>query len=105
MREAIRKVNGNSYKYGTGPELLYAASGLIDDESTSAGAFGFCYELVKKSGGFNPSPSTIKPVAKEALQGFYAAIEWASESGPQQPATAIPTPMPTRGSIASTPLP
>merc|ERR1719414_1252700 len=44
MRAAMRAKHGQSFRYG-GNELLYPASGVCPDYSTSQGAFGFTYEL------------------------------------------------------------
>jgi len=93
MRDAISAKNGQSWRYG-GSELLYPASGVCPDYSTSQGAFGYTYELRPGSawgtGGFAPNKDQILPTAEECYEGILAAIGWAKGYEPPAPTPAPP---------------
>merc|ERR1719330_348352 len=93
MKDAISAKNGQSWRYG-GSELLYPASGVCPDYSTSQGAFGYTYELRPGSawgtGGFAPNKDQILPTAEECYEGILAAIGWAKGYEPPAPTPAPP---------------
>jgi len=98
MSRAIKEVHGKTYRYGTGGEVIYLASGTFPDWTGERWpkAFGFCYELRPTGSagrnGFSPPASQILPSAEEAIQGIYTAIDWAMDQG--EP-LAPPSPPPT----------
>merc|ERR1719220_234457 len=91
MQSAIAAVNGLTYLYG-GNEVLYPASGVCPDYSTSTGAWGWTYELRPSSGGggFAPLASQILPSAEELYQGILAAISFTQGYEPPAPTPAPP---------------
>mmetsp|Transcript_41909 Transcript_41909/g.77939 ORF Transcript_41909/g.77939 Transcript_41909/m.77939 type:complete len:593 (-) Transcript_41909:33-1811(-) len=98
MLRAIKEVHGKNYRYGTGGQLLYLASGVFPDWSTSKGAYGYTYELRPAGGGirgFAPPPSQILPSAEEAFNGIWTAIDWAKKKGTPVAPTPTPTPRTT----------
>lgn len=90
MQDAIEAKHGQAYTYG-GSEVLYPASGVCPDYSTSTGGFGFTYELRPSSqwgGGFAPGAAEILPTAEECWEGILAAISWSQNP---RTTTAPPT--------------
>lgn len=79
MRNAIAARHRATWKYGTGPEILYKAVGSLPDYATSLGALGFCFELRPQRAwslqGFAPRAREILPSAEECFDGLLVAIE------------------------------
>jgi len=79
MTAAIKAVHGVDYPHGD--NLLYEASGVFSDYTTTQGALGFTYEARPGKnagiGGFAPPVSDILPCAEEILEGLTAAVDWA----------------------------
>jgi len=101
MTDAIYATHGREYSYG-GNEVLYPASGLIQDYVRSDDGFGYTFELRPinqwGSGGFAPPASDILPCAEEFLSALYAAVNWVQDPAaptPPPPTPAPPTPAPT----------
>lgn len=95
MQRAIKEVHGKTYRYGTGGEVIYLASGVFPDYTTEKwGAYGYCYELRPGGNagrnGFAPPASQILPTAEEAIQGIYTAIDWAKDQGEPLPPAPPP---------------
>eukprot|EP00928_Gymnodinium_smaydae_P047534 TRINITY_DN31729_c0_g1_i1.p1 TRINITY_DN31729_c0_g1~~TRINITY_DN31729_c0_g1_i1.p1 ORF type:complete len:451 (-),score=79.20 TRINITY_DN31729_c0_g1_i1:19-1323(-) len=81
---AMKSVNSQAYKYGTGGALTYLASGMISDYSSSKGALGYTIELPpcdEFSGmdGFAPSGSLIRPTGKELFEALRYSVTAAKE--------------------------
>merc|ERR550525_2090909 len=98
MQDAVAAKHGLTYLYG-GNEVLYPASGVCPDYSTSRGAWGYTYELRPSSGngGFAPPADQILPTAEECFEGILAAISWSKN--PTGPTTPQPTPAPPPGTL------
>lgn len=89
MRNAIEKVHGEKYTYGTGAEFGKGiAIGLFSDWSTQTGAYGFMFELRPKAWDFAPPADQILPTAEEAIQGIFTAIDWAKVNPPHNQAAS-----------------
>ncbi|XP_050396314.2 carboxypeptidase B-like [Patella vulgata] len=73
---ALYNVHGRRFQVGTGPELLYAASGGSDDWAIMGGSvkYAYTYELRPASasaGGFVLPASQIVPSGEELFASFY----------------------------------
>jgi len=81
IQSAIKGTHNRTYEYGTPPELLYTATGVLLDYSTSLGALGMTIELrpgqEEDVDGFAPPASAIGPAAEEAFASALAAVEHA----------------------------
>ncbi|KAK6184875.1 hypothetical protein SNE40_007237 [Patella caerulea] len=73
---ALYNVHGRRFQVGTGPELLYAASGGSDDWAIMGGSvkYAYTYELrpaTASAGGFVLPASQIVPSGEELFASFY----------------------------------
>ena len=81
MSEAIESVHGVTYPHGSGDDLLYLASGVFPDWTTSQDAFGYTIELPPSGwggGGFELPPSQILPTCEENRAAALAMMGWAA---------------------------
>ena len=82
ISDAIAAVHGTYYVHDNPCNILYCASGtLIDWPYDMYGALSYTIELRPGSGdpgGFDPSPSEIRPCAEENFDGVLALIDHVS---------------------------
>lgn len=83
VNEAIKSVRGTEYEIGSSTNVLYPAAGGSDDWMMSVGVpLAYTIELPGGgSQGFNPPPTSIKPIVTETFEGVkvyakYVALKY-----------------------------